>query len=414
MFCGISIPGGCCVVDPLLQELLRASSFDAAPVFLASNLRALNPPRFSVLLEQGVLRVTTLAKRIPRPIRCGAGPDFVVRPTAHGLFGMPDDENWGEPQRLEEAEVQRVVFSFQAFCRSVQDENKLSGGAAASATLGCIGRKSAPGLGHIEVWLAVAISNPSALLDAARRLRERSKVAKLLLLHPTPILDPMPALPEGLVATALTELLATPSLSLDWELVHSLFGRAEPDELVVERQAGVWRVRRLGKEVFIKDQVGMLYVDHLVAHPGEPIHAVDLANSVLPKGQPQYRRGEGSDEPTPEDTALLQSAREKLKEDRDVASEDENQKQVTVLTERIAEIDRRIEKSQGFGGRKKESGDNAKARKAVSAAITRVIADLHDISPEIEKFLRDYLNLGAECIYLPPSLTAKPPLLQTM
>ena len=383
---------------------------DAAPVFLASELRAKNSALFSALIDEGVLRVTTKAERIRRPDRYGIGPDLVVHSTALGLFGMPDDDDYGEPLALEEADVQRVALSFPALCRTMRKENSLGGGSAASAALECVGRKSISGLGYVEVWLTVAIGDPSRLLDVALQIRERSKVAKLLLLHSVPHLAPPPVLPEGVTAVPLTDLLSGAGFFIDWELVRTLLGRSEPDELVIERHANVWRILHFEHEAFVPDQVGMVYLDFLVARPGETIHAVDLANSVYPKNAPKYRRGEAEDEgDSPEAVSLLKSARTDAVEDLATAEQEGDTELAEELRDKIEKIDDRLRKSRGLRGRKKESGDNKNARTAVSNAITRVYSDLAERFPAIEKHLRGCISLGVELVYVPSALSVGTP-----
>ena len=132
----------------------------------------------------------------------------------------------------------------------------------------------------------------------------------------------------------------------------------------------------------------------LLARPGQPVPATDLAGTVAPsRGQPAL------------DPLALATYRARLRDlDDDIAEAEANNDPARATRSRlerdalIAELTRSV----GRGGRPRRLGDDTeKARKTVTARIHRALRVLDTHHPALAAHLRAALRTGTTCSYQP-------------
>ena len=161
-----------------------------------------------------------------------------------------------------------------------------------------------------------------------------------------------------------------------------------------QRAGAVWSVAFSGAEAHVPDAKGLHDIAILLARPGQPVQATDLAGMSTPsRGEPAL------------DRRALAEYRARLRDlDEDIAEADANQDTERAARARlehealVAELGRSV----GRGGRARRIGDDAeKARKTISARIYRALRLLDSHHPDLAAHLRDTVHTGAICAYEP-------------
>lgn len=163
------------------------------------------------------------------------------------------------------------------------------------------------------------------------------------------------------------------------------------------RLAGpVWSVAFGGAEAHVPDAKGLSDIAVLLAHPGQPVPATELAGTVAPsRGEPAL------------DRRALAAYRDRLRDlDDDIAtaeSDHDPERATRARLERDALV-AELTRSVGRGGRPRRLGDDTeKARKTVTARIHRALRLLDVHHPALAGHLRESLHTGTTCSYQPAS-----------
>lgn len=170
-----------------------------------------------------------------------------------------------------------------------------------------------------------------------------------------------------------------------------------------QRCGQVWKVRYEGREEFILVPTkGTAYLHLLLSSPGVPIPASALACQVA-KNPNLYQLGDAG---VRADSQALAAYRveydrltQNLAEARELGMKDVEDRTRTEMDWLVREIQR----SKGLGGSLRQlKDDRDKARKAVSATITRAIGVIDKYDPALADHLtRPRLKLGSSPCYDP-------------
>ena len=169
-------------------------------------------------------------------------------------------------------------------------------------------------------------------------------------------------------------------------------GRAAPSRL--QPAGAVWSVAFGGVETHVPDSKGLHDIAVLLARPGQPVPASDLAGTIAPfRGEPAL------------DRRALAAYRARLRDlDEDIAEAEANhdlERATRAHLERDA-LTSELTRSVGRGGRPRRLGDDTeKARKTVTARIHRALRVLDTHHPALAAHLRDTLHTGTTCSYQP-------------
>jgi hypothetical protein len=171
---------------------------------------------------------------------------------------------------------------------------------------------------------------------------------------------------------------------------------------VFRREQDVWALSFYGKTIRLKHLAGLGYIAELLRAPGREIEALALV------GQPSNGQA-----PVPSasgigiaDEQAVRAVRAALQErERELGGVAENDwSRRGSLREEISKLRQYLQQAQGFGGRgRKSAGAAEKARKAVSAAVTRALAEIEEHHPSLAAHLRSSVELGATLLYRPPN-----------
>jgi non-specific serine/threonine protein kinase len=176
---------------------------------------------------------------------------------------------------------------------------------------------------------------------------------------------------------------------------------ARAREALLRREGEYWAVGFDGRELRLRDLVGVRYLARLLEEPGRERLALDLAQSAA---RAPLRGGAG-------DTGALVDARARLAYEgrlarlRDELDDAEKLADPTRAERARAELDAlatQLAAALGLGGRdRRAGGDSERARLAVTQRIKSVIAKLERLHPALARHLVLHVRTGHYCVYLP-------------
>ena len=219
--------------ENLLQYLLGLLDVSEAPVVLASALERFSLPAALRLVEEGVLRQTSDAEEITRPARFGPPVELVVRRTASGLWGVPEEDDYYESVELTDDDVRLYELRVSGLVEKIRTENGINGtGCQSDGGLVHVGERLVGGHGFVAVYLSLPNSNPDAVLARLKRLDTPGRRGTVVLLTPTALPQSTEfrrvAAIDGVVPISLTQFAASSTLNLDWEQCLGQTGTADP------------------------------------------------------------------------------------------------------------------------------------------------------------------------------------------
>ncbi|MET9912515.1 AAA family ATPase [Streptomyces sp. NPDC006476] len=169
----------------------------------------------------------------------------------------------------------------------------------------------------------------------------------------------------------------------------------------------LWHLRYAGRDVRLPDSKGLHDIAVLLARPGTPVPAVELASPGV-SGAP----GERVDGLHPEGdtgevidatarTAYRRRLRELEEEARDADAAGDADRSARIAVERDALV-AQLAAAYGIGGRVRRTGSPAeRARTAVTARVRAAVRRIGEVHPELGRHLETALRTGTLCVYRP-------------
>jgi tetratricopeptide (TPR) repeat protein len=178
-----------------------------------------------------------------------------------------------------------------------------------------------------------------------------------------------------------------------------------PAAVSIASEGEVWMIAFAGEVVRLRDRLGMQYLSRLIAAPGQPIHALELAQTKVAPDAELTSVLHGSDAGEELDTtaraqyrARVQALREELDEAEAVHDAERAEHLRGELTFVAAELSRAV----GLSGRARRAGSAAeRARTAVQRRIKSALERIEEVSPELASFLENTVKTGTYCEYRP-------------
>ena len=163
------------------------------------------------------------------------------------------------------------------------------------------------------------------------------------------------------------------------------------------RNGDVWAVAFAGRQTQIRDSKGMRDLARLLAQPGRPVAALDLA---APEGSP--REGSLGEVIDAQARAAYRARLAELESELDAAdAAGDIGRSARMQAERDALIEQ-LSAAYGLGGRARRTGGSAeRARTAVTGRIRDAVRRLEAAHPELGRHLSRAVRTGAFCVYDP-------------
>jgi 7-cyano-7-deazaguanine synthase in queuosine biosynthesis len=180
----------------------------------------------------------------------------------------------------------------------------------------------------------------------------------------------------------------------------------------MERRGKYWHFVFQGEKVVVGHQKGFEYISRLLKAPHQEIHASLLASggigevtSTAHAVDAGLRVGSMFDPVL--DSKGEKSLRQEIGRLKSQREKGLNQHQVEEIDRQILELERYLARSRGLKGRPREfTGDDERARGAVTKAINRALAELESQLPALYLHLKDSIRTGRLVVYAPhPSVS---------
>jgi hypothetical protein len=169
----------------------------------------------------------------------------------------------------------------------------------------------------------------------------------------------------------------------------------------LQRSGQVWLVEWRGRHSTVPDSKGIRDLAVLLAHPGQPVTALELVEAA---GGPPAAAAGGSLGPVLDATAR-NAYKQRLADLEDELNEAEGNADLGQLERLRAErsmLAAELAGALGLGGRARFAGDPAeRARKAVTMRIRAAIAAVAEQDDALARHLRNAVRTGRLCSYQP-------------
>jgi tetratricopeptide (TPR) repeat protein len=185
---------------------------------------------------------------------------------------------------------------------------------------------------------------------------------------------------------------------------------------VFRREADFWTIAYGGRVVRIKDSRGLQYLAHLLRHPGEQFHALDLLLQLQTSPAEGQTSGDSVTGRAPRppmpnqglpvlDARARAEYRQRLDELVDEIEEAERLNDIGRSARAREEIEclrDQLSAATGLGGRERTVGAHAeRARMAVTKRIKDAVRRLHAAHASLGRHLAATIHTGYFCTYLP-------------
>ncbi len=169
------------------------------------------------------------------------------------------------------------------------------------------------------------------------------------------------------------------------------------------KEGDYWSITYDGTTFRLKDTRGLHHLAHLLRHPGQEFHALDL---VMQTGPAPTRAGgplKSADQPASLDATAKAAYRRRLDDLRDELAEAERNSdagRAARAREEIEFIGQQLAGAMGLGGRDRPSGSAAeRARLAVTKGIKAAVEKVRSSHPALAHHLATSIKTGYFCSY---------------
>jgi hypothetical protein len=156
-----------------------------------------------------------------------------------------------------------------------------------------------------------------------------------------------------------------------------------------------------GRDLRLKDSLGLQYLARLVAAPGREIHVLDLAGGGTSGSEP-VDTGDAGELLDDEARASYARRLEDLRDGLDEAESFGDAARAARAREEIDFLAAELGRAVGLGGRARRAGSAAeRARSAVQRRIKNALGRISEADPDLGAALSRTIRTGNFCVYLP-------------
>ncbi|MBW3590112.1 MAG: AAA family ATPase [Actinobacteria bacterium] len=202
-----------------------------------------------------------------------------------------------------------------------------------------------------------------------------------------------------------------------WEKVSTSAGPLEPPQIttaepvvILRREGEYWTVGFEGDEFRLKGSKGLVYIQLLIANPGQEFHVLDVA--VRAEGSdsrfrdtqelPSLDAGDAGEILDAKARAQYKVRLQELKEELEEARSWNDPERIAVATKEMDLLTQQLAGAVGLGGRSRRAGSaSERARMSVGKAIRSAIKKIDQQSPALGRYLESTINTGTYVSYQP-------------
>jgi class 3 adenylate cyclase len=179
-------------------------------------------------------------------------------------------------------------------------------------------------------------------------------------------------------------------------------------QFVFRKEGDYWSIAFEGCAFRLKDAKGLQYLAHLLRHPGQEIHALDVMQVTGVGGQVSGADNQGRrarDQGPPLDAQAKAEYKRRLDDlgaELDEAERCNDLGRIERARQEIDFIKEQLVAAVGLGGRDRPAGADAeRARLAVTKGIKAALAKIRANHPELARHFAASIKTGYLCAYLP-------------
>jgi hypothetical protein len=389
------------VPESLLGFVLRLLGRIAEPVVAPDVVAAYPAEALSELTLAGILKETSRASEIVRPLRYGPGPDLSVRVTALGLYGVAaDPDEYCDPVPLSDDDARRYAVSIPRLAAELRQRNQIQGAGCEMVNgLALLGSKRVQGHGGVPVYISLPNGDHSVFLARCLRARRGQAGLTAVVIAPEEISLPTESrriLDEsGIRTAALSPAARLADLEIDWTSIFSEIPAREaaPPRFLFQKNGDFWNLAFEGKSISVRDSKGLVYIAELLRRPAQEIFAAELfaaANGMktVPVGSSGAMLDETAVRSYRQRAADLQFQLAEAEKNNDRGGQEAAQLELERLTDEILA-------GRGLSGRRRNAQDDSdRIRKSVSNAIGRAVDMIREHAPPLAHHLDRHLRRG--------------------
>jgi hypothetical protein len=177
------------------------------------------------------------------------------------------------------------------------------------------------------------------------------------------------------------------------------------DAVVIACEGEVWTLAFRNETVRLKDSLGMQYLGRLLAAPGQPIHALALAQAKLaPEAEiaSALHTSDAGEELDATARAQYRARVQALRAELDEAESAQDAESAERIRGELTFVAAELSRAVGLSGRVRRAGSAAeRARSAVQRRIKSALERITEVSPELAAFLETTVKTGTYCEYRP-------------
>ena len=384
----------------LLRLVLRLLNTCDEPVIAASDVASYASDQLLELIGAGILRESSCATEIPRPLRYGLGGGLIVRQTARGLFGVAAEDDYHDPLPLTEEDVRLYSISVAGLVKEIRHRNQITGSDVRNDNgLILVGTKQVPGVARFPVYLSLPNIEQATLLERSLRARRGTAGTLAVVIVPEEVCitaELQRTLDEsGVQVISLPATDALEGLAMDWSaILRSLPGSpAEKEQYVFRKKGQSWELTFEGRATLVRESKGVLYIAELMRAPGREVFVAELFSAAHGVAHvPLGSSGETIDNQTQRD---YRRRAEDLKYQLAEAERNNDSGRCESIRSELEELADQILAGRGLSGRPRRSQDDRdRIRKSVSMAIERAIGTIRKHAPALGEHLDKHIHRG--------------------
>ncbi len=386
--------------ETLLQCLFRLLNSTVEPIVGPLDAAAYPAHQLLELTAAGILRETSRANEISRPVRFGPGANLVVTETARGLYGVASDDDFSTPLPLIDADVKQYSISLARLVSEIRHANEIRGtGLQVSDGLVVMGTKLIAGVGSVPVYLSLPNTDETDLLARCLRTKRgtsESMAAVIVPEDPSASAELQRILDDNSIRLlGITGAAGLADLRVDWASAFRQ-NQGEPPgaaKFVFRNKGQFWELAFEGKPISVRATKGVAYIAELLRSPGREIFVAELFGAA--NGMTTVPIGSSGEII---DRTALRGYRDRAEDLRDqLAEADKNNDsgRREAINAELEKLGDQMLAARGLSGRLRHGQDDRdRIRKSVSMAIDRAIKAIQKDNPPLAKHLDLQLKRG--------------------
>ena len=179
------------------------------------------------------------------------------------------------------------------------------------------------------------------------------------------------------------------------------------------REGAIWTISHRHRTFRIKDMKGLRYIAHLLEHPGEEFHVLDLvtaidgaANATASSPSEDLRiandLGDAGEILDRRSKSEYRNRRDELRADLNDAEVANDRGRTQRIRAELEMLDEQLASAMGLGGRDRKTGDHSeRARDRIRKSIHKSLESIRENDPSLGHYLTTCIRTGYLCSYQP-------------